>query len=326
MPKIPALPGPLATIADDDLVVIEDTSATTTKRLAALVLKEYINPDTGYTTPRVRMTEDEFDFVASGMVWSGDSYASTKNGSMTAGVIYINGRRISISAVTAHLFTASKDTYVDVLDNVDGTGTVVYTEVANNAASPALAANSVRIAIIVTDTTDIQSVGSVNQGQESKVLPIVSSIPYAVTDSLGNLICPRDPQRKTLGYRQITSSATSSGTGNTATNLQVPVKIPANRKYKITAYTNKLSNSSASQCQIELFDGAGVGGTQLQAATVDPYVGSAGYSAHLGYESTNDTASVLSNTFSLGIQAPSAGTATAAASSTAPAYIKVELV
>ena len=110
---------------------------------------------------------------------------------MTSGVIYINGRRLTASAVAAQSFTASKDTYIDASDNGDGTALLTYTEVANNAASPALAANNVRIGIIVTGAITIAAAGSVNHGQEDKVLTFASSVPYAVTDSLGNLLFPR---------------------------------------------------------------------------------------------------------------------------------------
>lgn len=182
-------------------------------------------------------TEIFFDHINSGMVWSGDAYASTRNASMTSGVVYINGRRLTAAAVSARSFTASKDTYIDASDNGDGTALLTYTEVANNAASPALAANNVRIGIIVTGASNIAAAGSVNQGQEDKVLPIASSSPYAVTDSLGNLICPRDPFRKVLGYRRIMATQTISVTATTdLTGLSAPFIVPDGRKVNVTAY------------------------------------------------------------------------------------------
>ena len=198
-----------------------------------------------------------FDFVSSGCVWTGDSLGASLAASMTAGVVVINGTPVSISAVTARAFTASKDTYVDV--GVDGV--VDYPEVANNAASPALAANHMRIAIIVTDGTDIQDAGSVNQGQETKILPIASSTPYAVTDSLGNLICPRDPQRRILGYRQIISGFSTAATSATAvTGLSVPVIIPTNRKVKITIGADTFHNDGgggvSSTTELHIYEGA----------------------------------------------------------------------
>ena len=187
--------------------------------------------------------ETQFDYVASGGVWSGDSYGSTRNASMTALTCYINGRRGTISAVTARTFTASKDTYVDVL-NSSGTFSLVYTEVANNAASPALAANSIRIGIIVTGASNIAAVGSVNQGQEDKVLPISASIPYAVTDPLGNLICPRDPNRRVLGYRQVVANVGTFTAETDLTGLNFVINVPSGRKVKITASAHFYSSTS----------------------------------------------------------------------------------
>lgn len=145
-------------------------------------------------------TEHFQDYVASGMVWSGDSYASTRNASMSSGVMYINGRRLTASAVSAKSFTASKDTYVDASDNGDGTVLLTYTEVTNNAASPALAANSHRIAIVVTGASNIAAAGSINQGQDSKVLPISGGFAYAINDSLGNRICRRNATETRRGF------------------------------------------------------------------------------------------------------------------------------
>lgn len=186
--------------------------------------------DNGQTLQTIR-NETMINFVASGCVWSGDSYGSTRVASMTSGVVYIGGVRLTVSSVTSRTFTASKDTYVDV----DGTGALVYTEVANNAASPALSSDSLRLAIIVTGASSIANAGSVNQGQNDKVLPIASSTPYTKTDSLGNIICNRDPQSRLLGYRYVAVSvAPATGTYNYSV-LSCPVIVPANRQIKVTA-------------------------------------------------------------------------------------------
>lgn len=213
-----------------------------------------------YNTP---LEEATFDYVASGCVWSGDSYGSTRNASMTAGVVYINGLRITVSSVTARSFTASKDTYIDVGSD----GVIDYTEVSNNAASPALSADHIRIGIIVTGASNIANVGSVNQGQEDKVLPVASSTYYTVTDSLGNLICPRDPLRKVIGFRQsLTEFTTSSAAPVQRTGLSVPCIIPDGRKIQITYTTANSNNTSAgATVGISVYDGT-VSGTPLHAA------------------------------------------------------------
>jgi hypothetical protein len=144
-----------------------------------------------------------FDHVVSGSgVWSADAAGSTRAASMTALVCMINGRRIAISAVNARTFTASKDTYIDVLDNADGTGTLVYTEATNDAASPALASNSLRIAIVVTAAGSIASAAKINQGQITATSPTISSnILLAGLDSLGNSVYPTNPNQRKINYQ-----------------------------------------------------------------------------------------------------------------------------
>ena len=75
------------------------------------------------------------------------------NSTVTAGYAYVNLTRVDL-ANTAKLFTASKDTYVDI----DSTGTLVYTEVANGAAEPTLTSPNERLAKVVTDVDNITSV------------------------------------------------------------------------------------------------------------------------------------------------------------------------
>ncbi len=266
-----------------------------------------------------------YDYVVSGCVWSGDSYGSTRAGSMTSGVVVINGNPITVAAVSAHTFTASKDTYVDVLDAGDGTGTVVYTEATNNAASAALASNSIRVGIIVTGASNIANAAAVNQGQEDRVLPIASSVPYAVTDSLGNLICPRDPNRKVLGYRQITADVTTTSTSATqATGLSCPVIIPTGRKVTIWFGDGNVFNSTAGDARInaQIWDGTVGSGTKLQGGEYRR-PSSAESIPMLLHAFTTPTSS--SKTYNIGFNAVTSGTASLAATSTSPVFIKVEL-
>lgn len=266
-----------------------------------------------------------FDFVASGCVWSGDSYGSTLAASMTSGVIVINGNPLTVAAVTARAFTASKDTYIDASDNGDGTVLLTYTEVTNNAASPALAANSVRIGIIVSGASNIAAVGSVNQGQENKVLPIASSIPYQVTDSLGNLICPRDPQRRTLGYRQRTSGVftTTSGTNVQLTELSVPIIVPTGRKIRIIAYCPYITNSGAGQISyMNIWEGVVASGTMLTDSLTWAAAANYGTPATAVAEYTPASSSI---TINVGVHV-TGGTGSYNAAATYPMFLKVELV
>lgn len=195
--------------------------------------------------PVTLWNENGFDHVVSGCVWTADAAGSTRNASMTSGVIMLAGKRLTVAAVTARSFTASKDVYDDFSDNGDGTAAHTYTDNTTNAVSPALAAGSMRNAIVVVGATNIAAAASINQGQEDRVLPIASSIPYAVTDSLGNLICPRDPQRKTLGWRQVLTSQNIAAAETDITGLSVPVIVPSGRKILLSLYIPDVSDGNA---------------------------------------------------------------------------------
>ena len=266
--------------------------------------------------PETNFTETTFDFVASGCVWSGDAYGSTRVASMTAGVVYISGRRVVVSAVTSRTFTASKDVYVDV----DNTGTLTYTDTTTNAASPALAANSIRLGIIVVGAGNIASAASVNQGQESMVVPIASSIPYAVTDSLGNLICPRDPNRKVLGYRQsIATYTTATGTVTDVTGLSAPVIVPSGRKIKVTTWTPVYYTGGAAGTNLNWV--IREGSTELAKTTVTTSGVSYG-TPHIAIAQFTPTAGA--HTYKTSTICAS-GTLSANGTSTNPQFILVEL-
>lgn len=90
-------------------------------------------------------------------------------------VFYINGQRYTGTSIANKTYTASKDTYVDITASSGGTVSVTYTEVANGAASPSLAANYIRIAKVVTNGSAITSV---TQSQ---------------SDTVGNIFRPTGP-------------------------------------------------------------------------------------------------------------------------------------
>ena len=132
-----------------------------------------------------RFNETISDHVASGLVVTDDTGLTAD---ISAGVAYINGIRLNISAVNNRTFTASKDTYVDLGDN----GVLDYNEVSNNAAPPALSANHLRLARVVTNATDTTSVFnypngshlSTDDGWRGGLLPDITSI----TSTGGNAV------------------------------------------------------------------------------------------------------------------------------------------
>jgi hypothetical protein len=321
--KISQLPQTTAPTTSDKAPIVSG-GITDYVLLSDLITLFSANVPAGANSQVTRGSETFYDFVANNTgVWTADSVGVNRNASMTALTIYINGRRISVSAVTARTFTASVDTYVDVLDNLDGTGTLVYTTAVNNAASPALAANSVRIAIIVTGATTIAATTSINQGQESRILPIVSSVPYAVTDSLGNLICPRDPNRRLLGLRQIlVNFSTSSASAVQVTGLSVPFIAPAGRKISARSVARDIISSGGSAYMtLTLWDGTVGSGTQLTSSQVlGPTATSQGEPA---VAEINHTPSAGSHTYNAGLHTSSV-TAQIDAATTYPAFLKIE--
>lgn len=169
--------------------------------------------------PTIRLAELGANYVASGALLAGLGYGSTLTASLASGVVYINGFRQLIAAVATRGYTASKDTYVDALYNASGTATIVYTEQTNNGASPALAANSVRLGIVVTGATNIAAATSIAQGGFANTLPVISSQILKGFDTLGNPIYPKGgvtPKKTQIGiaFSVFRNGAWLTGTAN----------------------------------------------------------------------------------------------------------------
>lgn len=113
--------------------------------------------------PRLRYSETLNSFVYTGCTWS---VVSGLQGTMTGGTIYVGGYRVVVTGVGSQTFTASQDTYVDI----DQNGNVTYPSVSNNATAPALTANSLRVAKVITNGSAITSV--VQSGVDSNNVPI----------------------------------------------------------------------------------------------------------------------------------------------------------
>lgn len=272
--------------------------------------------DTTVNSMTTLRSEQAYDNVApSGIVWSGDSYGGTRNASMTAGTVYIGGVRLPVASVTARSFTASKDTYVDS----DNTGTLVYTEVTNNAASPALAASSIRVAIVVTGATNIAAAASINQGQEDRVLPVASSINYSVADSLGNLICSRDPQRKLLCYRQVISNQGTFTAETDITGLNATCNVQTNRKVKITCKASPQSSVNDTTVLTRMKEGA----TELGLSVTSHALANASHTTQFDYQPPSVSSG--SHTYKIAMQRNTGtGNVTSAADANNVAFIRVE--
>jgi hypothetical protein len=252
------------------------------------------------------------NFVSTGLVWS---IVSGLNGTMSVGVVTINGIRYPITAIASRAFTASKDTYVDV----NNASTIVYTEVANNAASPALLSNSVRLAIGITSGAAITSF---NVGQIGAVGPTVSSNILMVSDSNGVLIYPYFGQTL-IGYRQITVSFSgAASTANQAvTGLNVNVITFAQRRVKITGFGNSMQTGGVNNTEIHVWDG-GVGVSQISISSAVSPTANYNYPAQAV---AHQSPGAASKSYQVAIKSTLANTPSLIAATTSPAFIAVEL-
>lgn len=298
-----------------DIVVIRPTTQYANN--VADVLAVSHNDD---GTPSATSMPKVFDHIESGCVLTGTGYGTNLGWSLSSGFVWINNQRYSVAAATG-VVSANSDTYFDILAPATGTvATLVNTGgniVANNAASPALAANSIRNGIIQSAAT-ITALTSINQGQEYMTVPVIASTALSVTDSLGNLICPRDPQRKLLGQRQIINTFSPGVTAETLiTGLNCPVIIPSGRKVKVTLYCYSVTGST-SVAGLQIYEGIyGSGGAKKSIANIGATNTYANNSVPYTPTSTSITytATVLST----------AGNPVVNAAASAPVYLKVEL-
>lgn len=191
-------------------------------------------------------------YVDAGCVWTSTSGLV---GAMSAGLVYINIAGVmvpvALSAIASRSFTASKDTYV----SVNLAGTITYTEVANNTASPTQPSHSIWLAIVITNAS---SISSVNSGQSNAVAPVISSRILSVSDTNGQIIYPAPLQRQ-FGYSEKRGIWNNPGTSAAAINeLTTAVLVPAGgRKVKVKAYYPQMYSSvDSSRANLYLLDGA----------------------------------------------------------------------
>lgn len=267
-----------------------------------------------------------FDHVISGVQITPDSVGVNKNYSIAGGVVNIGGNPLIVVAVSAQTVGASKDRYIDLRDNGDGTAVFITNEVNNNAASQALVAGDMRIGIVVAGATTIATTASINQGQPSAALPIASSVAYSITDSLGNLICPRDPLRRTLGYKQIitSTSGNTSSSSTQITGLSCPIIPIPNRNIEILIGGGDATmNTTAGSIGVQIWRGVVGSGTQLQSTLLQ--IQSANQQNPLSVNSIDYLTSSTGITYNAGMSSDGTHVAQFIAGSTSPVYIWVRL-
>lgn len=175
----------------------------------------------------IQSAELFYDFIASGGLIN---QTTGLTGNFSDVVYYIGGVRYTLTGVANHTYTASKDTYV----YLTATGVDYSNEEANNVRTHTAPANSILLTIVITSASALTNV---NRGGPFDSLPNIGGNNITVQDSTGNLIYPRDPQRRLIGYRSINSNqATSSDTAVAATGMSCPVIVPTGRKIKAEMY------------------------------------------------------------------------------------------
>lgn len=153
--------------------------------------------------PRLRDSEILPNFVANGVIWTAGSGLTA---SMSGGTVYINGYRKPVNAVGTQSFTASSDTYVAV----DYLGNITYHPVANNAPPPTLPANSIWLAIVVTNASAVTS--------------IIKSGTTITGDPIYPEVRPTDWHKSMFGADYVSTSGTGTWTitpANTSGNPMV---------------------------------------------------------------------------------------------------------
>lgn len=100
----------------------------------------------------VNRWEESFnDYVYTGLLPTTTS--GTLTSTTTAGTAYISGYRV-VKVATAHLYTATKWTFVDLSKN----GVYTYSETAIGAAEPSVTTDSIRLCRVTTDGTEVTAV------------------------------------------------------------------------------------------------------------------------------------------------------------------------
>lgn len=167
-----------------------------------------------------RQSETIGDIVASGLIWSS---LTGLNGTMSAGVAYVTGKRLIVSAVASFAFTASRDTYV----YVDNTAAIQYSAQTTGAVQPNTPANNQLIAKVVTGVSAITSIADIRVLSSALAWKSYTLSWTAVTTapSIGNgsLIGNYSQIGKVVNWRIrfVAGSTTTFGTG--AWRFSLPV-------------------------------------------------------------------------------------------------------
>lgn len=208
------------------------------------------------------------DYIASGGVLA---QTAGLTGSFSDITYYIGGLRYTKTAIANKIYTASKDTYVDIGSD----GTVYYTEVANGAVAPALSANRIRVARVVTSGAAITSITQINNDGIGNLVGNTSPLPIEAINMLGSSGLMDNPTagnfsttevvRQTItmvipqGCTKVLILGTTRLQGQDATNKDITARVD---------YDSTVSSVTAIFTSVNTFNGGNV--SIIDSITVTP--------------------------------------------------------
>lgn len=136
---------------DLDRIYVKINSNVQTDNIANATLLEVDFADE--INPRIRTFEGaSCEVVVSGLLPATASGSLTSN--ISSGTAYPRGYRVNKSSTTSRTYTASRWTFVDI----DQSGNFTFSEVTIDGSTPAVAVNSIRLARVSTDGTQVLAV------------------------------------------------------------------------------------------------------------------------------------------------------------------------
>lgn len=259
-----------------------------------------------------RFIDNFADFVARGSVPATSANLTTVLPALEA---FIGGLQVSKPPLS-HLFTATKDTYVDI--SATATTTIAddyaYTAVANGAGAPSISAGYIRLYKVVTSGSAITS-----------VVDLRNTTATVIPDGFitGNQLAT---SAITLGYTSITTPFTSTTINayTDVTSLSVTVNIPTGgRRVEISVGGQYLSTTAAAGANIELVCTDVTAGAIIGGLLVNNF--GAFFATPCNFIASH-VPSAGTRTYKVQFQSNIAGTFKLSATSVVPAYILVKLI
>lgn len=204
-------------------------------------------------------TTSSTSFIYTGLT---PATSATLTSNISAGTAYINGYRV-VKVATGETYLASSDTYVDL----SATGVYTLSAVSNGSSAPSVAANSARLAKVVTSGTAITGVTDLsNRRIPGLIVPtnyragLIVSKDSATTVTIfpgscevnGTMIAPTSTTTLTLGTAGNWAGGSSLAAANifgfvgvdASGNIKLHTTAPAYQNYALTLSAGRLRYAS----------------------------------------------------------------------------------